>query len=97
MNVCVAEVDGQVVGFIAYEMNAEKKSGEVQMIAVHPEYQNDGIGTELNHFALRNMKAAGVVLTVVATGGDQSQAPARRCYEKAGYTGLPLMRYYQKL
>ena len=36
-------------------------------------------------------------LAVVGTGGDPGHAPARRCYEKAGYTGLPLVRSYQAL
>jgi hypothetical protein len=36
-------------------------------------------------------------LAVVGTGGDSGHAPARRTYEKAGYTGLPLVRYYKHL
>jgi len=93
----VAERDGQVVGFVAYELNLENKRGEVVLLAVDPDYQNDGIGTELNLRALEAMKAAGMELAVVETGGDESHAPARRSYEKAGYTGLPLVRYFKKL
>ena len=33
----------------------------------------------------------------VMTGGDPGHAPARRSYEKAGYTPLPLVRYYKAL
>lgn len=93
----VAEVDGKVVGFVAYELNDTNKVGEVQMLAVHPEYQNHGIGTELNTFALQKLKEGGMKLAVVGTGGDEGHAPARRSYEKAGYTGLPLVRYYKAL
>jgi ribosomal protein S18 acetylase RimI-like enzyme len=93
----VAELDGTVVGFVAYELRPEKETGEVQLLAVHPDYQNRGIGTELNRFALERMKASGMKLAVVGTGGDPSHAPARRSYEKAGYTGLPLVRYYKDL
>ena len=93
----VAEVDGLVVGFISYELNEKAKVGEVQMLAVHPDYQNNGIGTELNQFALRKFKEGGMKVAVVGTGGDEGHAPARRSYEKAGYTGLPLVRYYQDL
>ena len=93
----LAEVDGQVVGFVAYELNDHDKTGEVQMLAVHPEYQNHGIGTELNIFALQKMKESGMKLAAVGTGGDEGHAPARRSYEKAGYTGLPLVRYYKAL
>lgn len=96
-NVLVAEVDGQVVGFIAYQNNKSDKTGEVMLLAVHPEFQNRGIGTELNIVALGEMKANGMVMAVVGTGGDPAHAPARRSYEKSGYIGLPLVRYYKDL
>jgi ribosomal protein S18 acetylase RimI-like enzyme len=93
----VAELDGTVIGFIAYQLNVKDKTGEVQLLAVHPEFQNLGIGTELNHFALSKMKESGMKLAVVGTGGDPAHAPARKSYEKAGYTALPLVRYYRNL
>ena len=93
----VAEVDAKVVGFLTYELNQENKNGEVVLLAVHPNYQNDGIGTTLNLMALEKMKAAGMELAVVGTGGEEGHAPARRSYEKAGYTPLPLVRYYKDL
>jgi len=93
----VAEVDGKVVGFVAYELNDNNKIGEIQLLAVHPEYQNHGIGTELNIFALQKLKESGMKLAVVGTGGDEGHAPARKSYEKAGYTALPLVRYYKDL
>lgn len=96
INLWVAQADGKVIGFIAYELY-EDKTGEVQLLAIHPEHQNHGIGTALNTFALQKMKEGGMKLAVVATGGDESHAPARKSYEKAGYTPLPLVRYYKDL
>lgn len=93
----VAEVGGRVVGFVCYELNQDSKVGEVQLLAVHPDDQNDGIGTALNRFALQKLAEGGMKLAVVGTGGDEGHAPARRSYEKAGYTGLPLVRYYKEL
>ncbi len=93
----VAEADGAAVGFVVYELNPANRSAEVQLLAVHPEYQNDGIGTALNDAALIAMKEAGMRLAEVGTGGDPSHAPARRAYEKSGYTALPLVRYYKDL
>ena len=95
--VWVAEWDGKVVGFLAYELNLEGKTGEIQLLAVHPDHQNLGIGTELNRFALKKMQQGGMKLAIAETGGDPSHAPARRSYEKAGYTGLPLVRYFMDL
>jgi len=96
INLWVAEKDGKVIGFIAYEFY-DDQTAEVQLLAVHPDHQNHGIGTELNTFALHKMKEAGMTLAIVATGGDASHAPARKSYEKAGYTLLPLARYYRDL
>jgi N-acetylglutamate synthase-like GNAT family acetyltransferase len=93
----VAELENEVRGFIAYILDYESKVGEVQLLAVHPDYQNLGIGTELNKYALEKMKASGMKMARVETGGDQSHAPARRSYEKAGYTRLPLDRYFKDL
>jgi ribosomal protein S18 acetylase RimI-like enzyme len=91
----VAEIDGRVVGFIAYELKGE--TGEVVLLAVHPEFQKRGIATQLNQAALDEMKAAGMKMAVVETGGEEGHAPARRAYEKVGYTGLPLVRYFKDL
>jgi ribosomal protein S18 acetylase RimI-like enzyme len=95
--VWVAELDGSVVGFLAYQLNGQDKTGEIVLLAVHPEYQNLGVGTELNEFALQKMRESGMKMARVETGGDPSHAPARRAYEKAGYTALPLVRYFKDL
>jgi ribosomal protein S18 acetylase RimI-like enzyme len=95
--VWVAELDGKAIGFLAYVLDKKGKTGEVHFLAVHPEYQNLGIGTELNKFSLKKMKESGMKMARVETGGDPSHAPARRTYEKAGYTALPLVRYFKDL
>jgi ribosomal protein S18 acetylase RimI-like enzyme len=94
MTVLVAEADGVVAGFIAYSVDPVAHSGKMDLLAVHPDYQNRGIGTALNGRVLTEMKARHVHLAVVTTGGDPGHAPAQRSYEKSGYTGLPLVRYY---
>jgi ribosomal protein S18 acetylase RimI-like enzyme len=96
-NLLVSEVDGRVAGFLDYRLHEAEKRGEIRFMAVHPQYQNRDIGTELNSAALQRMKAAGMRLAQVSTGGAEVQAPARRSYEKAGFTALPLVRYYKKL
>jgi len=93
----VAETHGAVVGFIAYFINHAENGGEIEMLAVHPGDQNRGIGTALNQFVLEKMREQGLPMAIVKTGGDPGHAPARRCYEKSGFTGLPIVYYYQKL
>ena len=91
----VAELDGRAVAFLAYELKGE--TGEVVLLAVHPAFQKRGIATLLNQAALGEMKAAGMKIAVAETGGEDGHAPARRAYERAGYTGLPLVRYLKGL
>lgn len=93
----VAEVEGSVAGFISYKLKREAKTGEVEYLAVDPDYQNRGIGTALNTFVLDAMKMEGIELVEVGTGGDPGHAPARKSYEKAGYIALPIVRYYKHL
>ena len=93
----VAERAASVVGFVVCQLNLRDQIGEVELLAVHPEHQNQGIGSLLNKVALQHMREHGMQLAVVGTGGDPGHAPARAAYEKAGYTPLPLVRYYQAL
>jgi ribosomal protein S18 acetylase RimI-like enzyme len=97
IQVYVAEVDKTLVGLIAVENNPENRRGEVQFLAVDPEWQRQGIADALNKFALKIMRQAGMTLAIVETGGDSSHAPARRAYEKAGYSCMPIARYFQVL
>ena len=96
-HVLVADVDGRTVGFIAYTLDNRTKTGEIQLIAVHPEHQKRGIATELCHHALRGMETRGMTFARVETGADPSHAAARQAYEKAGFVGLPLVRYFRTL
>lgn len=95
--VLVADIDGEQVGFVAYDVNDDSKTGTIQLIAVHPDHQNRGIGTELCNAATEDMQERGMKLASVETAGDASHAPARRAYEKAGCVGLPLVRYFKSL
>ena len=95
--VWVADVNGRAVGYVAYTVDEEGKTGEIQLIAVDPDYQNQGIATTLCEKVLEEITDCGMTFAKVETGGDPSHAPARRAYEKAGFIGLPLVRYFRKL
>jgi len=93
----VAVTDGEPVGFVAVVFGREPGSGEIEMIAVDPGHQRRGIAATLIAFAVEQMRAAGATVAVIGTGGDPGHAPARRAYERAGFTALPLVRYYKAL
>ena len=84
--VYVAEVAGTVVGFVAIQLHHETHVGEIGLNAVHPDHASKGVGTAMYDFAIARMQEAGIRVATVATGGDPSHAPARRAYEKAGFT-----------
>lgn len=94
----VAVVDHQVVGFVAIHLEHTTHIGEIGLNAVHPDWAGQGIGTAMYTFALDQMRAAGMRAATVSTGGDDSHAPARRAYQKVGFTaGIPSIWYCQEL
>jgi ribosomal protein S18 acetylase RimI-like enzyme len=95
--VWVAEIGGQVVGFVAAFLRVDEGMGEVYMLAVDPDFQNNGLGSQLTEVATNWIRESGLPLAVVSTGGDVGHAPARRTYEKAGYTACPSMLYVNVL
>ena len=99
VDVWVADVDGAPVGFVAVRWTEEDATpvGEVEMIAVAPSSQRAGIGGRLLDHAVAEISGRGVPLAVIGTGGDDGHAPARALYERHGFTGLPLVRYYRAL
>ena len=94
----VTEYDGQVVGFIAYFLFESKKLGVIGNNAIRPKYQGKGLGTRQYQRVLELFREKGMLCAEVVTGLDESHAPARAAYEKAGFKpGLPIIRYYRKL
>ena len=94
----VALLDGEVVGFIAYAVNKERKTGEICGNAVNPEIRGKGIGPKMYEFVLDKMREEGAQYATVNTGLDDGHIPARRAYEKAGFEkNLPSIRYFMKL
>lgn len=94
----VALLDGVVVGFIAYAVDKERKTGEICGNAVNPEIRGKGIGPKMYDFVLDKMREEGAEYATVNTGLDDGHIPARRAYEKAGFeVNLPSIRYYMKL
>jgi ribosomal protein S18 acetylase RimI-like enzyme len=96
--VYVAEQAGIVIGFVSLQVNRDTTIGEIGLNAVHPDWAGAGIGTAMYDFAVKRMREAGMLVATVSTGGDPSHAPARRAYEKAGFTvGIPSVWLCQKL
>jgi len=94
----VAEIDGQVAGFITFVLDTERKIGEIGNNAVAPDYQGRGIGSMQYAYVLELFRKEGMAYAQVGTGLDEAHAPARAAYEKAGFElMIPMGRYYRKL
>lgn len=98
-DVWVAAVDDRPVGFIAvcFIDEGASRAGEIHMIAVDPAHQRTGVGASLVQRAVTEVKAQGIDLAIIATGGDPGHAPARALYEKLHFNSLHQVRYYRKL
>ena len=96
--IAVAEVNNAIAGFVSWKPNIAPGIGEITLNAVHPDHGGKGVGTALYEHALAALKAAGMQLATVGTGADPSHAPARRAYEKAGFSvRLPSIYMYRTL
>jgi ribosomal protein S18 acetylase RimI-like enzyme len=96
--IAVAEVNSAIAGFVSWKPSIAPGIGEITLNAVHPHYGGKGVGTALYDHALAALKAAGMQLATVGAGGDPSHAPARRAYEKAGFSvNLPSIYMYRRL
>lgn len=97
-SIAVAQIEKAIAGFVSWKPDISPGVGEITLNAVHPEHGGQGIGTALYEHALAALKSAGMQLATVGTGGDPSHAPARRAYEKAGFSvHLPSIYMYRKL
>ena len=97
-DVFVAVANGRPVGFVAVALNAfHERMGVIDVIGVDPDYQRRGISLRLTEFATKHMRSCGMDIAVVETGGDPGHTPARRAYETAGFTLLPIARYFRLL
>ena len=97
-DVFVAVTDGRPVGFVAVALNAfHEGMGAIDIIGVDPDYQRRGISSRLTEFATEHMRSRGMDIAVVETGGDPGHQPARAAYEAAGFTLLPIARYFRLL
>ena len=96
--VYVGTIGDRIVGFVAITLDRDKNMGELGLNAVDPDCAGQGVGEALYRHALERMREAGMKAAVVGTGGDESHAPARRAYAKAGFDRmLPTQWLYREL
>ncbi|HSK27967.1 MAG TPA: GNAT family N-acetyltransferase [Jiangellales bacterium] len=86
-----------VVGYVAWNVDPARKHGEIEILAVAAGHRRGGAGSALCDHALGAMRADGVEVVAIGTGGDPFHAPARGLYESLGFTPFPGVYYYKAL
>jgi GNAT superfamily N-acetyltransferase len=97
MRVWVAAAGPEPIGFVAATLHQNRIIGEIYMLAVDPAHQRQGAGAALTGTATGWLRQSGMQVAMIETGGDPGHAPARRVYQRAGYTALPVARYFMVL
>jgi lincosamide nucleotidyltransferase A/C/D/E len=96
--VWVATRQQRICGFVvATVVDAAHGLGEVTMLAVDPFDQGRGVGRALVDCATSWLGAIGMRVAMIGTGGDDGHAAARHLYEHAGYSLMPMARYFRAL
>ena len=91
--VLVSELAGEVVGFITFTLDRERKIGVIGNNAVRPEHAGKGIGSAQYLAVLEIFRREGMQFACVTTGLDEAHAPARRAYEKVGF--VPVLSFVE--
>ena len=94
----VTIIYGQIAAFIHYAYDEQTKIGTICNNAVSSAFRGKGIGGRQYEFIFDLLKKKGALAVRVTTGLDEAHAPARRAYEKAGFSAsLSSITYYKML
>lgn len=96
-HVAVAEVDGVIVGFTAWQVEPPKGRGQVDFLVVDNAYRRQGIADALCDLAFADMRERGIHVVEIGTGGDPFHEPARAFYESRGMTSYTAVFYYKEI
>jgi GNAT superfamily N-acetyltransferase len=95
--VAVAEEDGDLLGYVAWNVAPKRRHGEVEILAVTRAERRSGIGAALCEHAIADMRDRDVEVVAVGTGGDAFHAPARALYSSLGFTEYPVAVFFKQL
>ncbi len=92
----VAECEDEVCGFCTYRTDGTV--GIISNNAVSSAYKGNGIAGKLYDRVFEILRERGCIAVKVTTGLDDVHMPARRAYEKAGFSkGLEQITYFKML
>ena len=94
----VLEKEGEIIGFVTFELVPEKNMGAIENNGVHPDHAGQGWGRFMYRHVLQHFREQGLRFAFVDTGLDDAHIPARRAYEAVGFDRMvPMVHYWQDL
>jgi len=96
-HVAVAETEGGIAGYVGWNIDAARKRGCIEILAVADGRRRAHLGTLLCEHAFDHMRAHGAAIVEIGTGGDEFHAPARALYESLGCIKVPTAAYVREL
>lgn len=95
--VALAKDGGEIVGYVAWHTDADRRHGEIDVLGVREQRCGKGFGRALCDFAIDSMRDDSVEVVQIGTGGDDFHAPARRLYESLGFSLIPVAVYLRTI
>lgn len=92
LDIVAVASDGSLAGFCVGWFNAERHTGQVEPLGVHPRFHHMGLGRTLLLESLRRFKAHGANTVLVETNDDR--VPALNAYKSVGFR--PIHTIYRK-
>jgi ribosomal protein S18 acetylase RimI-like enzyme len=92
--VIVAEVNGQVCGYITCDLSATPESGSIGLVGVSAPNHNKGVGTALVEAAVAWFSARGVSEITVVT--QARNIAGQRLYQRCGFRTAEVNIWYHK-
>ncbi|HEY4216639.1 MAG TPA: GNAT family N-acetyltransferase [Gemmatimonadaceae bacterium] len=87
--------EGQLVGYVCYGATpGTDRVYDLYWIAMHPEFQGEGGGSQLVDEVERRLRQREARLLVVETSSRQEYAPTRHFYEARGYAAAARVADY---
>ena len=91
--VVCTDTEGNVVGYIGSRIVLDE--ADITNVAVRPQYRRRGIAARLVSMMLEQMAEKGVVSVLLEV--RESNLPAQKCYERAGFTVVGRRKNYYEL
>ena len=88
----IAEVRNKVAGYITTRINQVTKIGEIPNLAVHPEFQHQGLGKQLIQTALDYFQQEGMHMAKIET--LEQNPVGTTFYPKMGFTEIARQIHY---